>query len=75
MTQADGQSNSARRSATPGDLALLASLMQRLRAGDDLRHQKIRRIRSAIRAKDYENPLKLEIAAERLVEEIETEKR
>lgn len=74
MMQPEGKTQSARLSVTPGDLAFVDSLVRRLKAGTDLRHDKIHRIRSAICAHDYENPLKLDIAAERVVEEIETEK-
>lgn len=70
MTQPNGQPLSPRSSATPGDLALVALLLRQLKGGADLRQEKIRRIRRAIRFHDYENSLKLDIAAERMVEEI-----
>lgn len=73
MTQPNPQPLFSRSSATPDDLALVAALLEQLKAGVDVRQEKIRRIRSAIRAWDYENPLKLEIAAERVVEEIGSE--
>jgi hypothetical protein len=70
MTPSDHESLSSRSTATPGDLAFVAALLHRLRAGEDLRGEKVRRLRKSIRANDYENPLKLEIAAERVVDDV-----
>ena len=48
----------------------MASMLRRLNAGEDLRKRMIRRVRRAITAQDYENPLKLQVAAERLEAEL-----
>ena len=57
--------------AAPGERPLaeriLAQRMLRtLRAGSDVRRNKVRRLRAAIRAMAYENPLKVEVALDRL---------
>lgn len=72
MTRADNELRSSRSTATPGDLAFVAMMLHKLRVGDDLRCDKVRRIRTSIRANDYENSLKLDVAAERVVTELET---
>lgn len=59
------KTSSPPRSATPDDIILVAHMVRRMRAGGDLRRSMVRRIRSAIQNGEYENPLKLEIAAER----------
>lgn len=71
MTPADNELRSSRSTATPGDLAFVATLLGRLRGGDDMRRDKVRRLRKSIRAQDYENFLKLDIAAERVVAELD----
>jgi hypothetical protein len=45
-------------------------MLRRLQAGADLREAKIGRLRRAIAAQDYENPLKLDIAADRMADEL-----
>jgi len=45
-------------------------MLRQLKAGADLRRAKIQRIRIAIRAHEYENPLKLDVAVDRLTDEI-----
>lgn len=70
MIQPAHESFPRRPTATADDLALVAVMMQRLRAGADLRRAKVRRIRSAIHACEYENALKLDIAAERVVDDV-----
>ncbi|HEY2585942.1 MAG TPA: hypothetical protein VGI81_09285 [Tepidisphaeraceae bacterium] len=57
-----------RASVAPEDRALVASMLRRLQAGEDLREAMVRRVRRAIAAQDYENPLKLEITADRMAE-------
>jgi hypothetical protein len=52
------------------DRALAAEMLRRLLAGEDLRQRKARRLRGAIRASRYENDLKLQIAVDRLVDEL-----
>lgn len=44
--------------------------LDRLASGGDVRAQKIRRLRAAIRAGRYENLLKLSIAADRVLDEM-----
>jgi hypothetical protein len=52
------------------DRVLLEQLLAALRAGTDLRHRKVRRLRAAIRARTYENPLKFEVATDRLATDL-----
>jgi hypothetical protein len=52
------------------DLALASRMLDALKSGSDVRHRKVRRVRAAIRALAYENPLKLHVALDRLKEEI-----
>jgi hypothetical protein len=47
-----------------------AKMLTLLRAGGDLRSRKARRLRAAIRIGGYENDLKLQVALERLIEEL-----
>ena len=55
---------------SPQDLALARAMLDRLKAGKDLRVSKIRRLKTAIRSDEYENSLKVEVAAERVADEI-----
>ncbi|HZL35733.1 MAG TPA: hypothetical protein VFC78_10525 [Tepidisphaeraceae bacterium] len=48
----------------------LRRLLATLRRGGDLRAAKVRRLRAAVRAKRYENDLKLDVAVERLLGEL-----
>ena len=48
------------------DVAEAARLLAVLRAGGDARRKKVRRVRGAVRADDYENDLKLSVAVDRL---------
>ena len=52
------------------DRLLLEQLLAALHAGTDLRHRKVRRLRAAIRARTYENRLKLEVASDRLAADL-----
>lgn len=61
-----------RAAATPGDLAMAEAMLQRLKAGDDLRESKVRRVRHAIDSQEYENPLKLDVAADRMADELKS---
>jgi hypothetical protein len=70
MTPSDHEFVSSRSTATPGELAFVEGLLERLRAGQDLRREKVRRLRKSIRANDYENSLKLDIAAERVADDV-----
>lgn len=71
MRQANRERTTGGRApASPAERALVAEMLRRLHAGKDLREAKIRRVRSAIAAEAYENLLKLDIAADRMVEEL-----
>ena len=65
-----------RRPTTPArklsraDLALAKKLMGQIRDGKDIRARKARKLRAAIRANRYENNLKLQIALDRLLDQI-----
>ncbi len=59
-----------RRRRTKADRALVAHLGDLLRQGADLRHRKARRTRAAIKVRSYENDLKLQVAIERLIDEL-----
>jgi hypothetical protein len=45
-------------------------MLAKLKAGDDLRRRKTRRLRAAVRVGKYENDLKLQIALERLLRDL-----
>jgi hypothetical protein len=47
-----------------------AKMLRLLRTGGDLRSRKARRLRASIRVGGYENDLKLQIALERMIEEL-----
>lgn len=71
MSQANRKrSIGGRASGGPETRALVAQMLRRLQAGADLREAKIGRLRRAIAAQDYENPLKLDIAADRMADEL-----
>jgi hypothetical protein len=50
--------------------APVARLMALLQSGKDVRKTKVRRVRAAVRAKRYENDLKVSIAVDRLLKEV-----
>ena len=52
------------------DRAAARRLLAALRAGADVRRGKVRRVRGAVRAQAYENPLKLQVAVERLSDDL-----
>ena len=54
------------------DKAMVEEFLTALREGADFRGRKVRRLRAAIRARAYENHLKLEIASDRLAAELFT---
>ena len=62
-----------RKETVRADKALAARLLNRLRAGGDLRRTKVRRIKSALRREEYVNALKLDVAADRLAGELAAE--
>ena len=52
------------------DKAMVEEFLTALREGADFRGRKVRRLRAAIRARAYENHLKLEIASDRLAADL-----
>jgi hypothetical protein len=52
------------------DLALAERMLAALRSGSDVRRRKVRRVRAAVRALAYENPLKLHVALDRVAGEL-----
>jgi hypothetical protein len=73
MSQDDRkESIGGRASAAPEERALVASMLRRLQTGRDVRQAKVRRLRRAIAAEVYENPLKLDVAADRMAEEVQS---
>jgi hypothetical protein len=59
-----------RRRRTKADCALASRLIELLREGQDIRTRKTRRTRAAIKVRSYENDLKLQVAIERLIDEL-----
>ncbi len=57
-------------SRTPADRSLARRLLAALRDGADFRKRKVRRLRAAIRVSRYENALKLQVALERLGDDV-----
>jgi hypothetical protein len=55
---------------TAADRAAAARLLAAAKTGADVRGRKVRRVRAAIRARAYENDLKLAVAVERLCEAV-----
>jgi hypothetical protein len=62
--------NNARPEPTDADRAQVERLLDALRAGQDVRRRKVRRLRAAVRVRAYENPLKFQIALDRLMGEL-----
>ena len=56
------------------DLALAERMLNALRNGSDVRRRKVRRVRAAIRALAYENPLKLHVAIDRLAGDVSADR-
>jgi hypothetical protein len=52
------------------DRILAERMLRALKSGADFRRRKVRRVRGAIRAFAYENPLKLHVALDRLTEDL-----
>jgi len=59
----------SKRRRKPGRVTL-RRLLALLTAGSDVRRRKVRRLRGAVRAKRYENDLKLSIAVDRMMENL-----
>ena len=52
------------------DRVAAEKMLGALRSGADVRRRKVRRLRGAVRAAAYENPLKLHVALDRLAAEL-----
>ena len=52
------------------DVATADHFLELLRAGTDARHDKVRRLRGAVRADRYENALKLSVAVDRVFRDL-----
>ncbi|HSU67956.1 MAG TPA: hypothetical protein VLJ39_13860 [Tepidisphaeraceae bacterium] len=52
------------------DSLLVRAMLARLKAGRDLRRAKVERVKDAILANEYENMLKLDVAADRVIDAI-----
>jgi hypothetical protein len=50
--------------------AAAVRMLAALRGGQDVRRRKVRRVRGAVRAAAYENPLKLHVALDKLADEL-----
>lgn len=61
------------RSYTESERGSVAEMMAKLRRGDDLRADKVERVRGAVSVGDYENEMKLDIAIDRLLDELVVE--
>lgn len=59
-----------RRRRTRADRETAQHLLAVLKAGGDARITKIKRVRQSVRARSYENELKLSIAIERMAKEL-----
>ena len=55
---------------TNEERATAERMLAALRQGADVRRRKVRRVRGAVRAAAYENPLKLHIAVDKLTGEV-----
>jgi uncharacterized protein YdeI (YjbR/CyaY-like superfamily) len=75
MTHRKLQIVSLSSSATLEERKLVARMLEKLKAGKDTREAKIARVRNAIFADDYENALKLDVAAERVVDSLSSSRR
>ena len=53
---------------TAAERLLRGMMLERLRAGKDVRHPQVRRIRGALREDRYLNMLKVDVAAQRLAD-------
>jgi hypothetical protein len=57
------------------DRAVAEQLLAAARSGADVRTHKVRRLKSAIRSRRYENDLKLSVAVDRLLNAVRPERR
>jgi hypothetical protein len=63
----EAKSPSSRRDS---DRAAAARMLAAIRQGADVRKRKVRRLRGAVRAAVYENPLKLHVALDKLADDL-----
>jgi hypothetical protein len=71
MTDRTAETSPTQSSAKLAERAFVALMLAKLKAGEDLRRAKVDRLKDAILADDYENSLKLDIAADRIVDAME----
>ena len=60
------------RSYSKSDLATAAEMFMKLKHGDDLRLEKVTDIRTALLAEDYENAVKIEVAVQKILTELQS---
>ena len=58
------------KSRPEADRAAAERMLAALRNGADVRRRKVRRLRGAVRASKYENPLKLHVALDKLADDL-----
>ncbi len=59
-----------RDSYTEGERAAAAAMMLKLKRGEDVRIDKVENLRDLLSTEDYENDLKLDVAVERLLDDL-----
>ena len=60
----------SRDSYTEGERAAAAAMMLMLKRGEDVRIDKVENLRDLLSTEDYENDLKLDVAVERLLDDL-----
>ena len=71
MSHVEDHNSFSQPGASGADALLVRAMLARLKAGKDVRYLKVRRVKDAIRDNEYENVLKLHVAAERVVDAME----
>ena len=66
--QTESKVQAPSRFRTADECLLRGMMLERLRAGEDLRRAQVRRVRAALREHRYLNMLKLDVAAQRLAD-------
>ena len=64
------RTSSSPQNRSAADVAVVRQMLAKLKQGEDQRWKKIESVRAAIAAEDYENDLKLTIAADRMLDEV-----
>jgi hypothetical protein len=68
MSYAEDHHSFSQPATSGADALLVRAMLARLKAGKDVRYLKVQRVKEAIRDNEYENVLKLHVAAERVVD-------